>query len=203
MKRGQNSNSMAEQHHLHVLIADDEAVIRMGLKVMVTALGHRVIDTAVNGNDALEKTRQLKPDLLLLDIKMPGLDGLSVAETLAVEQPLPIIMLTAYTEQALIERAANAAVMGYLVKPIHEDKLGPAIDIAVARFEMMRDTARQVFKLRDQLEARQLIDAAKQILIAAGLSEADAYQRLQMTARTRRCSMRQVAEAVIAVGQNL
>jgi response regulator NasT len=110
-------------------------------------------------------------------------------------------MLTAYTEKALIERAANAAVMGYLVKPINEDKLGPAIELAVARFETMQATARQAYKLRDQLEARELIDAAKRILITTGLTVAEAYLRLQMTARAKRCSMRQVAEAIITVGQ--
>lgn len=194
---------MGEQKILEVVIADDEAVIRMGLKQMITALGHRVAGTASNGDDALEITKMLKPDLLLLDIKMPGKDGLTVAETLATEMPLPIVMLTAYSERALIERAANAAVMGYLVKPIHENKLGPTIEMAITRFEAMQTTAQQVYKLRGQLEARDLIDAAKQILIATGLSEAEAYQRLQMTAREKRCSMRQVAEAIITVGQNL
>ncbi len=192
---------MAQKQPLRIMIADDEAVIRMGLKTMITALGHDVVGTAANGDDTLTRTRELKPDLLLLDIKMPGQDGLSVAETLAAEMPLPILMLTAYTEKALIERAANAAVMGYLVKPINEDKLGPAIEVAVARFETMRATAQAVYKLRDQLEARDLVDAAKQILMATGLSEAEAYQRLQMTARAKRRSIRQVAEAVIAVGQ--
>jgi response regulator NasT len=93
--------------------------------------------------------------------------------------------------------------MGYLVKPIHENKLGPTIEMAITRFEAMQTTAQQVYELRGQLEARDLIDAAKQILIATGLSEAEAYQRLQMTAREKRCSMRQVAEAIITVGQNL
>ncbi len=192
---------MAEKKLLRVIIVDDEAVIRMGLKAMLTTLGHQVVATAANGNDALEKAKRLKPDLLLLDIKMPGQDGLSVAETLAMEMPLPIIMLTAYTEKRLIERAANAAVMGYLVKPIHEDKLGPAIELAIARFEVMQATAQEVYKLRNQLEARELIEAAKRILVAAGLSENEAYKRLQMTARKKRRSMREVAEAVIAVGQ--
>ncbi|MFC1976432.1 ANTAR domain-containing response regulator [Chloroflexota bacterium] len=186
---------------LRVLIADDEAVIRMGLKTMVAGLGYEVIATAINGDDALEKARTLKPDLLLLDIKMPGQDGLAVAETLATEMPMPIIMLTAYTEQTLIERAANAAVMGYLVKPIHEGKLAPMIEVALCRFEEMRAVAQEAYKLRDQLESRELIDAAKRILVAAGLSEEESYKRLQMAAREKRRSMRQVAEAVIAVGQ--
>ena len=194
---------MAEEKVLRVLIADDEAVIRMGLKSLVTSLGYQVIDTAANGHDALEKTKRLKPDLLLLDIKMPGLDGMVVAETLAAELPLPIVMLTAFSEKSLIERAANAAVMGYLVKPIHESKLAPMIEIAMTRFEAMQIAAQEAYKLRHQLETRELIDAAKQILMATGLSEAEAYTRLQMTAREKRCTMRQVAEAVIAVGKKI
>lgn len=194
---------MTQSKNLRIIIADDEAVIRMGLKQMIAALGHRVVATAANGDEALATTQRLKPDLLLLDIKMPGQDGLTVAETLAAQMPLPIIMLTAFSERSLIERAANAAVMGYLVKPIHESKLGPTIELAVSRFEAMKETAQEAYKLRDQLESRELIDAAKQILIAGGLSEAEAYRRLQMTARERRCSMRQVAEAIIAVGQNI
>ncbi|HXV99967.1 MAG TPA: response regulator [Anaerolineae bacterium] len=186
-----------------MLIADDEAVIRMGLKSLVASLGHQVIDTAANGNDALEKTKRLKPDLLLLDIKMPGLDGMTVAETLVTEMPVPIVMLTAFSEKSLIERAANAAVMGYLVKPIHESKLGPMIEIAMARFEAMQTAAREAYKLRHQLETRELIDAAKKILMATGLAESEAYSRLQMTAREKRCAMREVAEAIIAVARNM
>jgi response regulator NasT len=194
---------MAEEKLLRVLIADDEAVIRLGLKSLVASLGHEVIDTAANGNDALEKTKRLKPDLLLLDIKMPGLDGMTVAEMLAAEMPLPIVMLTAFSEKSLIERAANAAVMGYLVKPIHESKLGPMIEIAMARFEAMQTAAREAYKLRHQLETRELIDAAKKVLSATGLSEGEAYGRLQMTAREKRCTMREVAEAIIAVARNM
>ena len=115
---------------------------------------------------------------------------LTVAEILAIERPLPIIMLTAYSERSLIERAANASVMGYLVKPIHENKLSPTIEVAISRFETMQSTAQEVYKLRGQLETRKLVDAAKQILVTTGLSEAEAYRRLQMT------------EAVIAVGQH-
>lgn len=191
---------MQTEKSLRVIIAEDEAVIRMGLKALVTSLGHQVVDTAANGLDALEKTKRLKPDLLLLDIKMPGKDGLAVAETLAVEMPLPIIMLTAFSDKTLIDRAANAAVMGYLVKPIHEGKLGPMIEIALSRFEAVQTAAREAYKLRNQLETRELIDAAKRVLIAAGLSEAEAYTRLQMSAREKRTSMREIAERVIGLG---
>lgn len=194
---------MTKRSVLQIIIADDEAVIRMGLSQMVANLGHRVIATASNGADALEKTRQLEPDLLLLDIKMPEMDGLAVAEVLQAKMPVPIVMLTAYSERSLIERAANASVMGYLVKPIHENKLGPAIELAIARFEAMQVKAQEVYRLRNQLESRNLVDAAKQILVTTGLSEAEAYKRLQMTARRKRLTMRQVAEAIIAVGQKV
>lgn len=192
---------MNNNYTLRIIIVDDEAVIRMGLSQMVRHLGHHVVATAIDGNDALDKVKQLEPDLLLLDIKMPELDGLEVAEILQAEMPLPIVMLTAYSERGLIERAANAAVMGYLVKPIHENKLGPTIEMATARFEVMQRTAQKVYELRDQLETRKLVDAAKQILVTTGLSEEEAYKRLQLTARKKRLSMGKVAEAVIAVGQ--
>ena len=192
---------MEQNRILRIVVADDEAVIRMGLKQMIGALGHRVVGTAVNGDEALEVTLRLKPDLLLLDIKMPNKDGLTVAEILAEQMPLPIVMLTAFSDRSLIERAANAAVMGYLVKPIHESKLGPTLELAVSRFEAMRETAQQVSKLRGQLAAHDVVNDAKRILIAGGLSEAEAYKQLQFMARNKRCSMRQVAEAVIAVGQ--
>lgn len=194
---------MAENKVLRVFIADDEAVIRMGLEAMVTALGYHMVGTAANGNDALEKIRTLKPDLLLLDIKMPDKDGLTVAEILTAESPLPIIMLTAYTEKSLIERAINAAVMGYLVKPITESKLGPMIEVAIERFAQMQIVAQEAYRLRNKLEAQELINAAKRILVTTGLSETEAYHRLQMTARQKRRSMREVAEAVIAVGEKL
>jgi response regulator NasT len=194
---------MEERNQLRVVIADDEAVIRMGLKQMVTSLGHKVVATAANGEEALESVLRLRPDLLLLDIKMPGLDGLTVAERLAEEGPLPIIMLTAYSDRSLIERAVNASVMGYLVKPIHENKLGPTIEVAMDRFQAMRDTAREMYRLKNQLEDRNLVDAAKKILVTTGLSEDEAYHRLQMTARRKRVSMRKMAEAIIAVGANM
>ncbi len=194
---------MKDQKSLRVVIVDDEAVIRMGLKSMVTTLGYQVIGTAANGNEALEKVKTLKPDLLLLDIKMPERDGLEVAEILAKDMVLPIIMLTAYTEKSLIERAANASVMGYLVKPISESKLGPTIEIALERFKAMKKAAQDAYQLRDKLESRELIDAAKRILITTGLSEDEAYHRLQITAREKRRTMREVAEAIIAVGEKL
>lgn len=193
---------MEQTSVLRIVIADDEGVIRLGLRQMVESLGYRVIATAANGREALQETIRLGPDLLLLDIKMPEMDGLTVAEELVSRAPVPIVMLTAFSERSLIERAANAAVMGYLVKPIHESKLAPMIELAVSRFAAMRNTAQEVRKLKGQLEARTVIDAAKKILMATGLTEEEAYNRLQMTARGKRLSMREVAAEVIAVGRN-
>lgn len=194
---------MSKNDTLKIVIADDEAVIRMGLQAMLTGMGHQIVGTAANGADALKTVKRLKPDLLLLDIKMPKMDGLEVAEALAQEHPLPIIMLTAYTEKSMIDRAVSAAVMGYLVKPVHETKLAPTIEVALSRYASMQTIAQEAYTLRNQLEARELIDSAKRILVATGLSEDEAYKRLQMTARNKRIPMRQVAEAVIAVGNKL
>jgi response regulator NasT len=182
-------------------VADDEGVIRMGFREMLGSLGHKVVATARTGEEAIEKVKQFEPDVLLLDIKMPVMDGLTAAKILAAEAPLPIIMLTAYSQKELIERAVEALVMGYLVKPISENKLGPAIELALIRFAEMQAVAREAYKLRNQLEGRELVDAAKRILMATGLSEIGAYQRLQMAAREQRLPMREVAETIIAVGQ--
>lgn len=183
---------------LRIMIADDEAVIRMGLKVMAQSLGYRVVATASDGADALETALRVRPDLLLLDIKMPEMDGLAVAEHLAAKAPLPIVMLTAFSQKALVERAVNASVMGYLVKPVKEETLGPTIELALNRFEVARAVAAQATSLKEQLETREQVDAAKSLLMDHGLSENEAYHRLQAAARKRRVSLRQIAERVIA-----
>jgi len=186
---------------LRIVIADDEAVIRLGLKSMLESLGHYVVGTAADGDRALTLIAERKPDLVVLDIKMPGLDGLTVAERLAHENPLPVVMLTAYSQQALVERAVGASVMGYLVKPVREESLGPTIEIAVARFEAVQAIRAEAGDLRERLVARQAVDEAKRLLMMlAGWSEAEAYRRLQMASRQTRRSMRAAAEAVIAAG---
>lgn len=183
---------------LRVMIADDEAVIRMGLKVMVQSLGHRVVATASDGDEALDTARNVKPDLLLLDIKMPGLDGLSVAEQLMDEVPLPIVMLTAFSQRELVQRAVNASVMGYLVKPIREEALRPTLELALSRFEAASAIREESASLKERLETRELIEEAKALLMDQGLGENDAYHRLQSAARRRRVTLRQIAERVIA-----
>ena len=183
---------------LRIVVADDEAVIRMGLKAMLHSLGHKVISTARHGRDAIEKVTQFEPDLLLLDIKMPDMDGITAAQRLSTEYPLPIIMLTAYSQKSLVEKAVNACVMGYLVKPIDENKLGPTIALAVARYSDLNQTAETVDILKKQLTGRELIDKAKRLLIDQGMTEDEAYHALQADARKRQISLADMAQRVIS-----
>ena len=183
---------------LRIVVADDEAVIRMGLKAMLHSLGHKVISTARHGLDAIEKVTQFEPDLLLLDIKMPDMDGITAAQRLSTEYPLPIIMLTAYSQKSLVEKAVNACVMGYLVKPIDENKLGPTIALAVARYNDLNQTAETVDTLKKQLTGRELIDKAKRLLIDQGMTEDEAYHALQADARKRQISLADMAQRVIS-----
>ena len=182
---------------LRIIIADDEGVIRMGLKTMVQSLGHKVVATARTGEEAIEKVKQFEPDLLLLDIKMPKMDGLTVAKLLSEQAPLPIVMLTAYSQKNLIEEAVEALVMGYLVKPVDEAKLAPSLDMAVARFKDLSNTAAEVSSLKATLAAREKISKAKRLLMAQGLSEDEAYHRIQAGARKRQITLDEQAYRII------
>ena len=188
---------MSPTGSLRIAVADDEAVIRMGLKTMLHALGHKVIATARNGQEAVEIVKQFQPDLLLLDIKMPDMDGLTAAKILAEEHPLPIVMLTAYSQKALVEQAVNAYAMGYLVKPIDENKLGPGISLAVARFHEIQGAAQTVDVLRHQLDSRDVIDKAKRHLMAEGMTEDEAYHQLQADARRRQIALAEMAQRIL------
>ena len=188
---------MPSMPSLRIIVADDEAVIRLGLKTMLRSLGHTVIGAARDCQEAIERVKQLKPDLLLLDVKMPGLDGLAAAQILAEEAPLPIVMLTAYSDKALVEKAVNALVMGYLVKPVDEKKLGPTIDLAAARYQELQATRSEVDQLKRRLAGRSLVDRAKQRLMQQGLSEDEAYHYLQAAARKRQISLAELAERML------
>jgi response regulator NasT len=188
---------MTSTNSLRIIIVDDEAVIRMGLQAMLAAQGHRVIATARDGQNAILKVKQLKPDLLLMDIKMPIMDGLAAAEILALEAPLPIVMLTAYSQRDLVERAVNAAVMGYLVKPVDEKQLAPTISLAMARYHEAQEAASELDQLRARLAGRNLVERAKRKMVEQGLSENEAYHRLQAAARKRQISMAEMAERIL------
>jgi two-component system, response regulator PdtaR len=181
---------------LKIIVADDESIIRLGLKGMVSELGHEPY-LASNGREALNLARTIDADLALLDINMPLTDGLEAAKVIARKYPMPIIFLTAYGQQELIEKAAQLPIHGYLIKPVNERDLAAAIGVALARFNEQQQARREAEKLREDLETRKIVDRAKGILIDRGMSENEAYQHLQRRARDNRTSMREMAEKII------
>jgi two-component system, response regulator PdtaR len=185
-----------------VIVADDESIIRMDLREMLTHLGYDVIGEAADGRTALELAEKLRPDLVILDIKMPDMDGIQAAERLADGHIAPTILLTAYSEQHLIERAKNAGVSGYLVKPFRESELTPVIELALARFQDMQNLEKEVEQLKSTLETRKLVERAKGILMEVhGLKESDAFSRMRRASMDNRKSMREVAEAILLTHQ--
>lgn len=185
---------------LKIIVADDESIIRLGLKAMLTELGHEPF-LAANGREALNLARTIDADLALLDINMPLTDGLEAAKVIGKKHPMPIIFLTAYGQQDLIEKAATLPIHGYLIKPVNERDLAAAIGVALARFDEQQQALRDAEKLREDLETRKIVDRAKGVLIDRGMKENDAYQTIQRKARDNRSSMREVAEKILAEGQ--
>jgi response regulator NasT len=182
---------------LNILIADDESIIRLGLKRILEEAGHTVYG-AENGVAALRQAEGCTPDLVILDIKMPEMDGLEAARLLLDRTQVPIILLTAYGEQELIERAARLHVMGYLVKPIKEAELLAMIEVAAQRFEEHARTAQAAAEMKDELASRRTIDRAKGLLMQReGISELEAYNRLQQRARAERRTLLEAAEEAI------
>jgi len=185
-----------------ILIADDEPLIRLDLREMLTTLGYNVVGEASDGATAVRLAREQQPDLVLMDIKMPELDGLEAARILTAENIAPVVLLTAYSQKELVERAQQAGVVGYLVKPFRDSDIQPAIEVALARFEEFRAVREQVKTLEESLETRKIVDRAKGVLMdAQGLKEADAFRRIQKLSMDSRKSMREVAEAVLLAHQ--
>ncbi len=183
---------------MRILIADDEAIIRLGLKAMLEEMGHEVVASAADGAAALALARSTRPDLAILDIKMPVLDGLAAAEAIAAERPVAIVILSAYSDRELVERAASLAVHAYLVKPIRPAELAPTLEVARQRFEEVQALRQEAAGLEEALAARAAVEQAKRRLMAGGLSEAEAFHAIQAQARRERRSMRQVAEELSA-----
>jgi response regulator NasT len=185
-----------------VIIADDEALIRTDLREMLTNLGYLVVGEVADGRSAVNQARELRPDIVIMDIKMPDMDGIEAARILTEEQIAPVVLLSAYSQRDLVERAREAGVVAYLVKPYREEDLAPAIEVALARFREFRTLQKQVADLQQALETRKLVDRAKGILMdKQGLTEAEAFRKIQKMSMDTRKPMKDVAEAIILAHQ--
>jgi len=181
-----------------ILVAEDEALIRLDLAEMLQEAGYDVVGQASNGEQAVEMAKELSPDLVIMDVKMPKLDGISAAERIAGDRIAPVLMLTAFSQRELVERARDAGAMAYLVKPFSKADLLPAIEIAASRYDELAELEREVADLTERLETRKLVDRAKSVLQTKfGLSEPDSFRWIQKTAMDKRVSMRKVAELVV------
>jgi AmiR/NasT family two-component response regulator len=186
---------------MRVLIAEDEALIRMDLREMLVEEGHDVVGEARDGAEAIALARSLRPDVIFMDVKMPGTDGITAAGVLGAEAIAPVVMVTAFSQASYIEDAAKAGAMAYLVKPFSKRDILPAMQVAVSRFAETRALAEEVADLTERLETRKVVDRAKARLMAKGRSEADAFRLLQKLAMDRRKSLREVADAVILAAE--
>jgi response regulator NasT len=185
-----------------VIIADDESIIRMDLREMLTNLGYLVIGEVGDGRSAVNLARELRPDVVFMDIKMPDMDGIDAAKILTEERVAPVLLLTAYSQQELVERAKEAGVVGYIVKPFRESDLAPAIEVAVARFAEFRALEKEVGDLKLALETRKLVDRARGILMdTQNLTETEAFRKIQKMSMNTRKPMKEVAEAIILAHQ--
>jgi response regulator NasT len=180
------------------VIAEDEALIRLDLKEMLQEDGYEVVGEAGDGEAAVRLAGELRPDLVILDVKMPVLDGISAAERISAERIAPVVILTAFSQRELVQRATEAGAMAYLVKPFSKTDLAPAIEMAVSRYTELRALEAEVSGLKEQLETRKIVDRAKGLLQQAhGWSEPEAFRWIQKTSMDRRLTMRAVAEAVV------
>src|SRR5690242_7073863 len=183
---------------LRVVVAEDEALIRLDLAEMLAEVGYDVVGQASDGEQAVALVKEHRPDVVIMDVKMPVLDGISAAEQIGKERIAPVIMLTAFSQKELVERARDAGVMAYIVKPFTQADLAPAVDIATSRWAEVKALEGEIADLGERLETRKAVDRAKGILMTRlKLSEADAFRWIQKTAMDRRLGMREVAEAVI------
>lgn len=183
---------------VRLVLAEDEAIIRLDLKETLEEEGYEIVGEAGDGAAAIELVRQSRPDVAILDIKMPGTDGLEAAKVILGERLAAVVVLTAFSQRDLIEQARDAGVLAYVVKPFHRNELIPAIELARARFREMVALAEQAETLSDQLETRKLVDRAKGVLMDRhGLAEADAFRFIQTSAMSNRSTMKAVASAVV------
>ena len=182
-----------------ILVAEDEAIIRLDLSEMLGEAGYDVVGQASNGEQAVEMATELRPDLVIMDVKMPVLDGISAAEQIGKERICPVVMLTAFSQTELVERARDAGVMAYIVKPFTATDVVPAIDIALSRWGELKTLENEVADLGERLETRKAVDRAKGVLMAKlKITESEAFRWIQKTAMDRRMGMKEVSDAVVA-----
>ncbi len=185
-----------------IIIADDESLIRMDLREMLMNLGYLVVGEVGDGKSAVNLAGELQPDIVIMDIKMPDMDGIEAARILTKERLIPVLLLSAYSQQDLVQRAQEAGVAGYLVKPFQESDLAPAIEVALARFNEFRDLKREIGDLEETLETRKAVERAKGILMQLqDMNEAEAFRRIQKMSMNNRKPMKAVAEAIILAHQ--
>jgi two-component system, response regulator PdtaR len=204
---GPRSGNSAGERDLtarRVVIAEDEALIRLDLAEMLVDEGYDVVGQAADGEEAVRLVEELRPDLVVLDVKMPRLDGISAAERIAGQRIAPVVILTAFSQRELVERARDAGAMAYLVKPFGPSDLVPAVEMAVSRFAELTALEAEVTDLSDRLETRKLVERAKGVLQQAlSIDEPTAFRWIQKTAMDLRLSMRQVADGVITHGPSV
>jgi two-component system, response regulator PdtaR len=182
---------------MRVIIAEDEALIRMDLREMLAEEGHEVVGEARDGVEAVELAGRLRPDVVFMDINMPRLNGIDAATAINDQRLAAVVMVTAFSQAALVEQAGRAGAMAFVVKPFSRSDIIPAMQIAVSRFAEAAALAAEVADLSDRLETRKVVERAKGVLMAKGIDEAEAFRRLQKQAMDRRKTLREVAEAVM------
>lgn len=183
---------------IKIVIADNESIIRMDLRELLEEAGHEIVGEAVDGRRAVELTRKYRPDLVIMDIKMPEMDGIAAAKIIAQEKLAPVLLLTAFSQPEIVERAKDSGVLAYLVKPVRESNLFPAMEIALSRFQEMQALESELDNVKNSLEMRKTLDRAKGILMDAyNLSEAEAYRRIQQYSMIKRKTIKEIAESII------
>ncbi len=185
-----------------LIIADDDPLIRMNLREMLQEQGYLVVGETGDGLSAVNLTRQVRPELVLLDVKMPHMDGITAAKMIGDEHLAPVLLLTAYSSRELVEQARAAGVLGYLIKPVRDADLMPLIEVTVARWMERTQRRKELAQLQERLETRKLVDRAKGYLMDhQGLSEAEAFRKIQQLAMNSRKTMREVAQAILLARQ--
>lgn len=187
---------------LNILLADDEALIRLDLREMLIDAGHKIVGEAADGQQAIKLARELKPDFIIMDVKMPLMDGLEAAAIIGEENIAPVLLLTAYSQKDIVEKATKAGVIAYLVKPVREEQLFPAMEVAASRFAELQQLNKELSDLKDSLETRKLVDRAKGILMTAhNITEQEAYRKMQQYSMAKRISLKVLAESIIRAAE--